>query len=161
MFPSASPNQWETGWYINNSPGLASIMLLWVIFYAPQKVLLGIEPHLYLIFYFVDFNTPFRLFSFNSFSQWWLSSHNFMNLVDFKITSKYLFVYLFLNWSTVDLLQDQVQSLGWEDLLEKRMATHPSIPAWRIQWTEEPGGWRSIGSQRVRHHWATNTFTLS
>ena len=97
----------------------------------------------------------------NLFFQWWLSSHNFMNLVDFKITRKYVFVYLFLNWSAVDLLQDQVQSLGWEDLLEKRMATHPSIPAWRIQWTEEPGGWRSIGSQRVRHHWATNTFTLS
>ena len=41
-----------------------------------------------------------------------------------------------------------VQSLGWEDLLEKGMATHSSILAWRIPWTEEPGG---LLSQRVRH----------
>ena len=42
-------------------------------------------------------------------------------------------------------------SLGWEDALEKRMATHFSILAWRIPWTEEPGGLQSMGSQRVRH----------
>ena len=45
----------------------------------------------------------------------------------------------------------QVQSLGWEDLLEKEMATHSSILAWRIPWTEDPGGLQSMGSQRVRH----------
>ena len=44
-----------------------------------------------------------------------------------------------------------VQSLGQEDLLEKGMATHSSILAWRIPWTEEPGGLQSIESQRVRH----------
>ncbi|MES9130246.1 hypothetical protein ABEQ10_11990, partial [Cutibacterium acnes] len=44
-----------------------------------------------------------------------------------------------------------VQSLGWEDPLEKEMATHSSILAWRIPWTEEPGGLQSMGSQRVRH----------
>ena len=44
-----------------------------------------------------------------------------------------------------------VQSLGGEDLLEKEMATHSSIPAWRIPWTEEPGGLQSMGSQRVGH----------
>ena len=49
-----------------------------------------------------------------------------------------------------------VQSLGWEDSLEKEMATHSSIPAWRIPWTEEPGGLQSMGSQRVRHDWATS-----
>ena len=38
-----------------------------------------------------------------------------------------------------------VRSLGWEDLLEKGMATHSSILAWRIQWTEEPGGLQSMG----------------
>ena len=42
-------------------------------------------------------------------------------------------------------------SLGWEDPLEKEMATHSSILAWRIPWTEEPGGLQPIGSQRVRH----------
>ena len=42
------------------------------------------------------------------------------------------------------------QSLGWEDPLEKGIATHSSILAWRIPWTEEPGGLQSMGSQRVR-----------
>ena len=46
-----------------------------------------------------------------------------------------------------------VQSLGQEDPLEKEMATHSSILAWRIPWTEEPGGLQSMGSQRVRHNW--------
>ena len=41
------------------------------------------------------------------------------------------------------------------------MATPSSIPAWRIQWTEEPGGLQSTGSQRVGHDLATNAFTLS
>ena len=45
----------------------------------------------------------------------------------------------------------QVQSLGWEDPLEKEMATHPSILAWRSPWTEEPDGLQSTGSQRVGH----------
>ena len=45
----------------------------------------------------------------------------------------------------------QVQSLGWEDLLEKEMATHSSILAWKIPWTEEPGRLQSTGSLRVGH----------
>ena len=53
-----------------------------------------------------------------------------------------------------------VQSLGWEDPLEKGMATHSSILAWRILWTEEPGGLKPKDSQRVRHYWVTNTFIL-
>ena len=47
--------------------------------------------------------------------------------------------------------ETQVRSLGWEDLLEKEMATHSSIPAWRIPGTEEPGRLQSMGSQRVGH----------
>ena len=47
--------------------------------------------------------------------------------------------------------ETQVESLGWEDALEKGMATHSSILAWRIPWTEEPGRLLSMGSQRVRH----------
>ena len=47
--------------------------------------------------------------------------------------------------------ETQVQSLGQEDPLEKGMTTHSSIPAWRIPWTEEPGGLQSMGSQSVRH----------
>ena len=45
----------------------------------------------------------------------------------------------------------QAQSLGWEDALEKGMATHSGILAWRIPWTEEPGGLQSTESQRVSH----------
>ena len=48
-----------------------------------------------------------------------------------------------------------VQSLDWDDPLEKGMATHSSILAWRIPWTEEPGGLQFMGSQRVGHHRAT------
>ena len=49
-----------------------------------------------------------------------------------------------------------VQSLGWEDLLEKEMATHSSTLALKIPWTEEPGRLQSMGSQRVGHDWATS-----
>ena len=45
-----------------------------------------------------------------------------------------------------------VQFLGWEDPLEEEMATHSSILAWRIPWTEEPGGLESTGSQRIGHN---------
>ena len=45
--------------------------------------------------------------------------------------------------------ETQLQSLGWEDLLEKEMATHSSILAWKIPWTEEPGGLQCMGSQKV------------
>ena len=47
--------------------------------------------------------------------------------------------------------ETQVQSLGWEDLLEKEMATHSSIFAWKIPWMKEPGRLQSMGWQRVRH----------
>ena len=47
--------------------------------------------------------------------------------------------------------ETRVQSLGREDLLEKEMATHCSILAWKIPWTEEPVGLQSMGSQRVGH----------
>ena len=47
--------------------------------------------------------------------------------------------------------ETQVQSLGWKDPLEKEMTTHSSILAWRILWTEDPGGLESLGSQRVGH----------
>ena len=47
--------------------------------------------------------------------------------------------------------ETQVQSLGWEDPLEKEMATHSSTLAWNIPWTEKPGRLQSMGSQRVGH----------
>ena len=45
----------------------------------------------------------------------------------------------------------QIGSLGWEDSLEKEMAIHSTILAWKIPWMEEPGGLQSMGSQGVRH----------
>ena len=48
--------------------------------------------------------------------------------------------------------ETQVRSMNWEDPVEKGMATHSSILAWRIPWTEEPGGLQSMGSQRVGHN---------
>ena len=51
--------------------------------------------------------------------------------------------------------ETRIRSLGWEDPLEKEMATHSSILAWEIPCTEEPGGLQSTGSQRVRHDLVT------
>ena len=53
--------------------------------------------------------------------------------------------------NTPAMQETRVQSLGWEDPLEKGMATHSSSLAWKIPWTEEPGGLQSMGSQRVGH----------
>ena len=77
------------------------------------------------------------------------------------------------NWSIIDLgflvaqmlknlpaMQETlIWSMGWEDPLEKGMASHSSIPAWRIPWTQEPGRLPSMRSQRIRHDWVTNTHT--
>ena len=48
-----------------------------------------------------------------------------------------------------EMQETWVQSLGWEEPVEKEMATHPSILAWRVPWTEEPGRLPSVGSQKV------------
>ena len=53
-----------------------------------------------------------------------------------------------------------VQSLGQEDPLEKGMAIHSSILAWKTQWSAEPGGLQSIGSQRVRYDLVTNSTNM-
>ena len=52
--------------------------------------------------------------------------------------------------------ETRVWSLGWEDPLEKEMATHSSNLAWKIPWTEEPNRLQSMGWQRVKHDWATS-----
>ena len=51
--------------------------------------------------------------------------------------------------------ETQIQYLGWEDPLEKEMATHSSVHAWKIPWTEEPGGLQFMGSQRAGHNLVT------
>ena len=63
-------------------------------------------------------------------------------------------------WKNPPPMQETwVWSMAWEDPLEKGMATHSTIPAWRISWTEEPGRLQSMVWQRVGHDWATFTFT--
>ena len=62
--------------------------------------------------------------------------------------------------SLPSLQETQVQSLGWEDPLEKEMATLSSILAWRTPWKEELGRLQPMGSQRVGHDWAINTLTV-
>ena len=57
--------------------------------------------------------------------------------------------------ATQETREMQVWSLGQEDVLEKDMATHPSILGWEIPWTEEPGGLQCKGLQRVGHDWVT------
>ena len=65
-------------------------------------------------------------------------------------------------WSKIHLPMQETQetwvsSPGWEDPLEQEMATHSSTLAWRIPWTEEPGGLQPMGSQRAGHDWVMNT----
>ena len=60
-----------------------------------------------------------------------------------------------------EMQETQVQSVGQENPLEKRMATHSSILAWRISWTEEPNGLQSMGSQRIGHSSITVFWGLS
>ena len=61
----------------------------------------------------------------------------------------------------LEMQETWVQPLGREDPPEEGMATHPSILAWRISWTEEPGRLLSIGLQRVRHNWSNLACTLT
>ena len=49
----------------------------------------------------------------------------------------------------------RVQTLGWEDILEKEMANHSSFLAWKIPWAEEPCGLQPMGWQRIGHNWTT------
>ena len=103
-------------------------------------------------------NSEIRLL-FNTHSGWGPWTH---------LQSQMPFVILFSSlWNKWQLLicfplparqEMKVWSLGWEDPLEKEITTHSSILTWRIPWIEEPGRLQSMGSQRVRHNWATNTF---
>ena len=63
--------------------------------------------------------------------------------------------------SLLTMRETWVQSLGEEDPLEKEMGTHSSILTWWIPWTEDPGGLKSMGSQRAGHDWATNIFIFT
>ena len=82
---------------------------------------------------------------------WTLSEGNIRKLRDENFPIAQMVKYLPVMQET------RVRFLGQEDPLEKGMATHSSTLAWRIPWTEEPGGLQSRGSQRAGHDWVTNT----
>ena len=73
--------------------------------------------------------------------------------------SIYIYLYLYIKHTLIKNLPAMQETRVWfpEVPLEKGMAIHSSILAWRIPWTEKPGGLQSVGSQRVGHDWATNT----
>ena len=79
----------------------------------------------------------------------WLENSSFGGSWDFPVVQ--MVINLPLRQET------RVRYLGWEVPLEKGMAIHSSIPAWRIPWIEKPGGLQLVGLQRVGHDWATNT----
>ena len=88
----------------------------------------------------------------------WLLWYEVSKIVKFKEARASLVAQMVKNPPVMQ--ETQVWALSWEDPLEKRMATHSSILAWRIPWTEESGGLQAYGGlQRVRRSWVANTFT--
>ena len=91
-----------------------------------------------------------------------------MLLYKFRCTVQWVtiykgYIYTLVAQTVKNLLamqETQVRSLGWEDPLEKEMATHSSILVWKIPWTEEPGGLQSMGLQRIRHNSDCETITF-
>ena len=94
---------------------------------------------------------------------WNIESHGFFPSLSFNptinISMGEICSLVNFNWDSVvaqrlkplpAMRETRVRSLGWDDPLEKEMATHSSILVWKIPWTEEPGGLQSMGSQRVR-----------
>ena len=103
---------------------------------------------------FQAFFLPPETFSDRLIEQWVLSASSQLPSIS---------VWQFLFWLVAQMVkrlsimrETRVQSLGWEDPLEKEMAIHSRTIAWKIPWTEEPGRLQSMGSQRVGHDWATS-----
>ena len=83
----------------------------------------------------------------------YLWTRKFQNCLKKTLTMAYLVAQMVKNLPAMQ--ETQVWSLAWEDPLEKRIATHFHILAWRIPWTTKSGGLKSMGLQRVGHDWAT------
>ena len=115
---------------------------LFCVFYSQLKEIVLVSLLVFLL--------PFR-----PFLPWVLI---FLPLINFNFTQGSILVAQIVK-NLPAMWETGVWSLSWEDPLEKGMATHSSILACRIPWTEEPGGLQSLESQRVRHIWVTNTHT--
>ena len=102
------------------------------------------------------------MYSIRNYFQYPMINHVEKNILKIEYINIYAFIHMYMHvYIHIHIAQSvknlpavqetRVQSLGWEDPLEKEMATHSSILAWKISWTEEAGGLQSMGSQRVRH----------
>ena len=77
-----------------------------------------------------------------------------------SFASSYLYYKGFLGGSDGQESAHNAGDLGWKDPLEKGMATHSSVLAWRIPWTEESGGLQSMGSQRIGHDYILYRYVI-
>ena len=102
-------------------------------------------------------NSKVLLYSTRDYIQYPVINHNGKEYEEEYI---YIYIMYMYNWASLVaqmvkhwpiMREPRVQSLGWGDLLEKEMAPHCSIFAWKIPWTEELGRLQSMGSQRIRH----------
>ena len=106
---------------------------------------------------FLEEISSLSILLFSSISLHWSLRKAFLSLLAILLKSAFTWVYL--SFSPL-LFATRVWSLGWEDPLEKKMATHSSTLAWKIPWTEKPGQLLSMGSQRVGQDWATSLSLL-
>ena len=95
----------------------------------------------------VDIQIPIQVFAFIHF--FWVYTQKWNCWIIWSFDPVSLVAQVVKNLPAIQ--ETQVRSLGQEDPLEKEMATHSSILAWKIPWVEEPGGLQSMGSQRVEH----------
>ena len=148
---SISPNVWNTWEYINRfkcsgSPQNEISNIFHTVSFLNFKVK-GKSLHLSLFETKSRFTSNFASVLLNMTKRWSIIFKNFGENVFTQ--SEYQMVK-----NLPAMRETCVQSLGWEDPLEEGMATHSSILAWRIPWTEQPGGLQSMGSQRVGHNWS-------
>ena len=135
----------------NPAPGL--------LYFLPFSPISSLLPHHSLAISSEMFSpTPF-FFLINFIGIWLIHNVNFCCTVRWFCYT-YAYIWTSLVARTVKRLptmwEIQIRSLGWEDPLEKEMATHSSTLAWKISWTEEHCRLQSMGSQRVGHDWATS-----
>ena len=132
------------GTALNLQVTLGSIVIL-------TNLILLIHEHSSMFFFIVWLHdsTFLQLPSYASITSLLLSFGNILPLLSSSLVAQ-MVKRLPTMWET------RVQSLGWEDTLEKEMAIHSSTIAWKIPWTGEPGRLQSMGSQRVGHNWATS-----
>ena len=116
---------------------------------------------MFIVYLFVTFCNIQNLESIKKFSSNWRYKQTVVNTIDrILFTNKRASLVAHMVKNLPALQESEVWSLGQEDLLEKGTAAHSSILAWRIPWTEEPGGLPFTGLQRVRHDWGPLSLLL-